>query len=56
MVRLPYESRVYGSVQYRWMYPFDMYLDHLEKKIKNEARVEGSMCNAYLVWRGGHIL
>ncbi|KAJ8764170.1 hypothetical protein K2173_005090 [Erythroxylum novogranatense] len=34
-VHLPYEAKLAGPVQYRWMYPFE--------------RVEGSICNAYLV-------
>ncbi|KAI5667893.1 hypothetical protein M9H77_17746 [Catharanthus roseus] len=35
MVHLSYEAR--------------RYMNHLKKKIKNKARVEGSICNAYLV-------
>ncbi|KAI5668265.1 hypothetical protein M9H77_18118 [Catharanthus roseus] len=35
--------------RYMWMYPFDKYLNHLEKKTKNKARVEGSMCSTYFV-------
>ncbi|WOH00653.1 hypothetical protein DCAR_0520026 [Daucus carota subsp. sativus] len=31
------------------MYPFERFLRHLKNNIKNKARVEGSMCNAYLV-------
>ncbi|XP_065871961.1 uncharacterized protein [Euphorbia lathyris] len=48
-IHLPYEARVAGPVQYRWMYPFERYLGHLKKSVKNKARVEGSICNAYLV-------
>nr|XP_017219141.1 PREDICTED: uncharacterized protein LOC108196387 isoform X2 [Daucus carota subsp. sativus] len=49
LVHLPYEARIAGPVQYRWMYPFERFLRHLKNNIKNKARVEGSMCNAYLV-------
>lgn len=47
-VHLAYEARIAGPVQYRWMYPFERYLGHLKKNIKNKAHVEGSMANAYL--------
>ncbi|KAJ8761260.1 hypothetical protein K2173_001316 [Erythroxylum novogranatense] len=43
-VHLPHEAKLVGPVQYRWMY-----LHHLKKNVKNKARVEGSICNAYLV-------
>jgi hypothetical protein len=48
-VHLPYEVRVGGPVQYRWMYPFERFLNHLKQKIGNKAFVEGSICNAYLL-------
>ncbi|KAJ8769380.1 hypothetical protein K2173_002584 [Erythroxylum novogranatense] len=48
-VHLPHEEKLAGPVQYRWMYPFERYLHHLKKNVKNKARVEGSICNAYLV-------
>ncbi|XP_021762253.1 uncharacterized protein LOC110727027 [Chenopodium quinoa] len=38
---LPYEGKLCGPVQYR-------FLNHLKRKIGNKARVEGSICNAYL--------
>ncbi|WCJ25321.1 hypothetical protein M5689_007214 [Euphorbia peplus] len=48
-IHLPYEAKIAGPVQYRWMYPFERFLQHLKKNVKNKARVEGSICNAYLV-------
>ncbi|XP_057251800.1 uncharacterized protein LOC130591871 [Beta vulgaris subsp. vulgaris] len=30
------------------MYPFERLLNHLKRKVGNKARVEGSICNAYL--------
>ena len=49
LVHLPYEARITGPVQYRWMYPFERFLRHLKNNVKNKARVEGSICNSYLV-------
>nr|GEY07555.1 hypothetical protein [Tanacetum cinerariifolium] len=49
VVHLSYEARVGGPVQYRWMYPFERYLYHLKKKVKNKARVESSICEAYVM-------
>ncbi|KAJ8773690.1 hypothetical protein K2173_006340 [Erythroxylum novogranatense] len=48
-VHLAHEAKLAGPVQYRWMYPFERYLHHLKRNVKNKARVEGSICNAYLV-------
>ncbi|XP_056698101.1 uncharacterized protein [Spinacia oleracea] len=48
-IHLPYEAKVGGPVQYRWMYPFERFIYHLKKKVGNKARVEGSICNAYLL-------
>ncbi|XP_057246858.1 uncharacterized protein LOC130589572 [Beta vulgaris subsp. vulgaris] len=39
-VHLPREARLCGPVQYRWMYPFERFLNHLKRKIGNKARVE----------------
>ncbi|XP_074356714.1 uncharacterized protein LOC141696477 [Apium graveolens] len=49
LVHLPYEARIAGPVQYRWMYPFERFLRHLKNNVKNKAQVEGSICNAFLV-------
>ncbi|KAL3361326.1 hypothetical protein AABB24_014301, partial [Solanum stoloniferum] len=46
MIHLPYEARVCGPVQYRWMYPFERFLNKIKKTIKNKSRVEGSICQA----------
>ncbi|WRX28001.1 protein of unknown function DUF4216 - like 7 [Theobroma cacao] len=48
-IHLPYEAKVGGLVQYRWMYPFERFLQHLKKKVKNRASVEGSICEAYII-------
>ncbi|GJR19181.1 homeodomain-containing protein [Tanacetum coccineum] len=39
LVHLSYEEKVGGPVQYRWMYPFERYLYHLKKKVKNKIDV-----------------
>ena len=49
MIHLAYEARVGGAVQYRWMYPFDRYMHSLKKKVKNKARVEGSIIETYII-------
>ncbi|KAL0314988.1 UNVERIFIED_CONTAM: hypothetical protein Scaly_2900000 [Sesamum calycinum] len=49
IVHLPYEARVGGPVQYRWMYPFERFLPELKKKVKNKAFVEASIVEVYIV-------
>ncbi|KAL0406611.1 UNVERIFIED_CONTAM: hypothetical protein Slati_3975000 [Sesamum latifolium] len=49
IVHLPYEARVGGPVQYKWMYPFERFLRELKMKVKNKAHVEASIVEAYLV-------
>ncbi|XP_057779781.1 uncharacterized protein LOC130998378 [Salvia miltiorrhiza] len=48
-VHLAFEAQLAGPVQYRWMYPFERYLRKLKNNVRNKARVEGSICNAYIV-------
>src|SRR5436189_5583592 len=48
-VHLAYESRICGPIQYRWMYPFERFLKTFKDKVKNKARVEASICSAYLL-------
>ncbi|RDX87975.1 hypothetical protein CR513_30485, partial [Mucuna pruriens] len=51
-IHLPYEARVGGPVQYRWMYPFERFIHSLKNKVKNKTRVEASI---YEVFNGGDI-
>ncbi|XP_028757229.1 uncharacterized protein LOC114716397 [Neltuma alba] len=44
-----YEAKVGGLIQFRWMYPFERFLYTLKRKVKNKARVEASICEAYIV-------
>ncbi|PKU59893.1 hypothetical protein MA16_Dca028162 [Dendrobium catenatum] len=46
-VHLPYEAMVGGPIQYRWMYPFERYLNKLKKTAKNKARPESSICEEF---------
>ncbi|XP_057809998.1 uncharacterized protein LOC131024507 [Salvia miltiorrhiza] len=48
-VHLADEARIAGPVQYRWLYPFERYLRKLKIDGRDKARIEDSICNAYLV-------
>nr|GMD96778.1 uncharacterized protein LOC109190933 [Ipomoea batatas] len=48
-IHLADEARLGGPVQYRWMYPFERFINHLKSKMKNKRYVEGSICDAYLI-------
>lgn len=48
-IHLAYEARLASPVQGRWMFPYERYLLKLKNKVKNKNKVEGSICNAYLV-------
>ncbi|XP_041016141.1 uncharacterized protein LOC121258662 [Juglans microcarpa x Juglans regia] len=47
-VHLPGEAILGGPVQYRWMYPFERYLGKFKRYVKNKARPEGSIAEAYI--------
>ncbi|BAT73831.1 hypothetical protein VIGAN_02141300 [Vigna angularis var. angularis] len=47
-IHLAYEAWLGGPVQYRWMYPFERFMGESKRSVKNKARVEGSICAAYL--------
>nr|GLL26675.1 uncharacterized protein LOC109157962 [Ipomoea trifida] len=53
-VHLPYEARLGGPIQYRWMYPFERFLNHLKSKMKNKRYVEGSIADAYMLEESTH--
>ncbi|KAL0377204.1 UNVERIFIED_CONTAM: hypothetical protein Scaly_0838000 [Sesamum calycinum] len=48
IVHLPYEPRVGGPVQYRWIYSFERFLHDLKKKVKNKAHIEASIVGTYI--------
>ncbi|XP_026452340.1 uncharacterized protein LOC113352780 [Papaver somniferum] len=48
IVHLPHEAILGGPVQYRWMYPIERYLRTLKQYVRNKARLEGSIAEAYI--------
>nr|XP_017221555.1 PREDICTED: uncharacterized protein LOC108198305 [Daucus carota subsp. sativus] len=48
VLHLAEECRLGGPVHYRWMYPFERLLKFMKDKIKNKARVEGSIAEKYV--------
>ena len=49
VMHLPEEAIRGGLVRLRWMYPFECFLGSLKKYVKNYARPEGSIVEAYIV-------
>ena len=47
-VHLAYEARICGLFQYRWMYLFEREIGGFKRTVKNRAKVEGSICQAYI--------
>jgi hypothetical protein len=47
LIHLPYEAKVGGPVQYRWMYPFERALKRLRHMVGNKARVEGCITEEF---------
>jgi hypothetical protein len=47
MVHLPWEARVGGPVQFRWMYSQERELKKLRATVRNKARVEGCIAEAF---------
>ncbi|WVZ83970.1 hypothetical protein U9M48_031056 [Paspalum notatum var. saurae] len=48
-VHLPEEALLRGHVQYGWMYPIERRLCTLKHYVRNRARPEGSIAEAYIV-------
>ena len=47
LIHLPYEAKVGGPVQYRWMYHIERALRYLKPMVGNKARVEGCIAEAF---------
>jgi hypothetical protein len=47
LVHLPYEAKVGGHVQYRWMYHIERALKKLRAMVSNKARVEVCITEAF---------
>ncbi|CAL9020279.1 unnamed protein product [Prunus brigantina] len=48
MVHLPEEALPAGPVNYRWMYPIERLLGELKKSVRNRAKPEGSIVEAWV--------
>ncbi|XP_052623718.1 uncharacterized protein LOC111889087 [Lactuca sativa] len=49
VIHLADEAIVGGPVHYRWMYQYERKLGIIKRRIRNKARVEGSIVNKHLV-------
>jgi hypothetical protein len=49
LIRLPFEAKVGGPVQYRWMYRIERALRYLKRMVGNRASVEGSITKVFIV-------
>jgi hypothetical protein len=49
LIHLPYEAKVGGPVQYRWLYHIKRALRYLKPMVGNRARVEWSIAKAFLL-------
>ncbi|KAL3638401.1 hypothetical protein CASFOL_017772 [Castilleja foliolosa] len=47
-IHLPNEAILGGPVQFRWMYPIERFLCGLKQIVRNKARPEGSVAEAYI--------
>jgi hypothetical protein len=47
LVYLPWEARVRGPMQFRWMYSQERELEKLRAIVRNKARVEGCIAEAF---------
>jgi hypothetical protein len=47
LVQLPYEAKVGGPVQYRWMYHIERTLKKLRAMVGNKRRVEGCIAEEF---------
>jgi hypothetical protein len=49
LIHLPYEAKVGGPVQYRWMYHIERALRYLKPMVGNRARVEGCIAEEFIL-------
>jgi hypothetical protein len=47
LIHLPYEAKVGGLVQYRWIYHIERAIRYLKPMVGNMARVEGCIAEAF---------
>ncbi|BBN69322.1 hypothetical protein Prudu_884S000100 [Prunus dulcis] len=51
MVHLPKEALLAGPVNHRWMYPIERLLGELKKSVRNRAKPEGSIIEAWVQYK-----
>jgi hypothetical protein len=49
LIHIPYEAKVGVPIQYRWMYHIEHALKNLRAMVRNKARVEGCIVEAFLL-------
>jgi hypothetical protein len=49
LIHLPYEAKVDGHVQYRWMYHIERALEYLKPMVDNRVRIEGCIAEAFIL-------
>jgi hypothetical protein len=49
ILHLPYEARMGGPVQFRWMYPIEREQKNLRAKCKNKSRIEATIAEAFIL-------
>ncbi|WVZ90630.1 hypothetical protein U9M48_036915 [Paspalum notatum var. saurae] len=54
LVHLAWEALVGGPVQFRWMYPIERGLKRLKATVRNKARVEGCIAEAFALKEISH--
>ncbi|CAN6692478.1 unnamed protein product [Malus baccata var. baccata] len=50
MIHLPDEALLAGPVNCRWMYPIERYIGELKKSVRNKAKPEGSLVEAWVAY------
>ncbi|GLU16464.1 hypothetical protein SLE2022_328970 [Rubroshorea leprosula] len=53
-IHLPYEAKVGGPIQFRWMYPFERCMRKLKSTIGNKNHVEASIVEAFILYEISH--
>jgi hypothetical protein len=49
LIHVPYEAKVGGTVQYRWIYHIERALKYLKAMVGNRARVESCIAEAFIL-------
>jgi hypothetical protein len=49
LIHVPYEAKVGGPVQYRWMYHIERALRYLKPMVDNRAEVEGCIIETFML-------